>query len=67
MTLGLRPVLQQKVYEEIQTITDKSTGITMADLHALKYLECFIKETFRMFPLDTLIGRYAAEDIQLSK
>lgn len=65
--LGIHQEIQQKVFEELQTTLSKSTEISTKDINNMKYLECVIKETLRMFPLDPIIGRYAADDIKLGK
>nr|XP_022906467.1 cytochrome P450 4C1-like isoform X2 [Onthophagus taurus] len=64
--LGLNQDCQQKAYEEIQDVLgDKNTPETISDLNELKYLECCIKESLRIYPSVPLISRVLTEDITL--
>ncbi|KAH8033128.1 hypothetical protein HPB51_007745 [Rhipicephalus microplus] len=63
--LGLHPDKQAKVHAELDEVfgTDRDRDVTKADVNQLKYLECCIKETLRLFPSIPLIGRHLEEDL----
>lgn len=63
--LGLHPDKQAKVHAELDEVfgTDRDRDVTKADVNKLKYLECCIKETLRLFPSIPLIGRHLEEDL----
>ncbi|XP_028901825.2 probable cytochrome P450 4d14 [Zeugodacus cucurbitae] len=65
--LSRHPAVQQKVFEEIRAVIgdDKQRSITLRDLQELKYLECVIKESMRLFPPVPSIGRHIEQDIYL--
>lgn len=61
-------VIQDKIVGEIQEIFGDSNRVaSMEDLNKMKYLECCIKETLRLYPSVHLIGRQFGEKIKLSK
>lgn len=59
--------LQQRVYEEQLSLfgDDLSRDPTYQDLQDMKYLEIFIKESQRIIPAVSLIGRHATQNITL--
>lgn len=61
--LGLYPEEQQKVHEELDSVfgEDCERPFTMEDLRELKYLECVIKESLRLFPSVPFFGRKTTE------
>lgn len=63
MMLGMHPQIQDKVYQEISTITNDS--IQPEDLAQLKYLEFVIKGTLRLFPFGAFIVRDVDDDLKL--
>ncbi|GJQ72802.1 hypothetical protein Trydic_g1452 [Trypoxylus dichotomus] len=66
--LGNSPDIQEKAYEEIKTVLKgKKVPTTMEELQELKYLDCVIRETLRLFPVLPLITRELTEDIQIEK
>nr|AZR39483.1 cytochrome P450 [Agasicles hygrophila] len=65
MMLGMFPQLQEKVYNEAIEILGPDGPPTPSDLSKLKYLELFIKETMRLFPVGAFIARTADKDIDL--
>ncbi|XP_061395657.1 cytochrome P450 4p1-like [Musca vetustissima] len=63
MALALHPDMQQKCYDEInEHIAGDHATLDMQQLNNLKYLDCFIKETQRMYPSVPIIGRECTED-----
>lgn len=62
--LASHPEIQQNVYEELESIFEKSDRPpTMKDLHEMKYLERVIKETLRLYPSVPIIGRGLGQDV----
>ncbi|XP_032689305.1 cytochrome P450 4C1-like [Odontomachus brunneus] len=63
--------VQQKVYEELLEIygtqDPKSAPVKFEDLQHMKYMECVIKETLRLFPVAPLIGRQLNADLQIGE
>ncbi|XKL61636.1 hypothetical protein PGB90_001469 [Kerria lacca] len=58
--------VQDKLYDEIKTnLLSKDTEPTYQDYMNMKYLECVIKETMRIYTTIPMFGRKVEEDIQL--
>ncbi|KAK1341777.1 hypothetical protein QTO34_016526 [Cnephaeus nilssonii] len=61
--LGCYPEVQKKVDNELDEVFGNSDRhVTLEDLKKLKYLECVIKETLRIFPSVPIIARELNED-----
>ncbi|GBN82464.1 Cytochrome P450 4V2, partial [Araneus ventricosus] len=62
--LGLHAGIQAKVHEELDLIfgVDHERHATVEDLKNMKYLECAIKETFRIYPPAPALTKYLKED-----
>ncbi|XP_023312995.1 cytochrome P450 4C1-like [Anoplophora glabripennis] len=65
LMLGLHKDLQEKVYEEIIEVVGPSRPVEREDLVKLKYMDRFIKETLRLFPVAGVIVRAIEEDVDL--
>nr|ABG34549.1 cytochrome P450 CYP4D35 [Musca domestica] len=62
--LSFTPEVQQKLLAEIYAIFGEKSvePFTLAKLSDLKYMECVIKESLRLYPPVPLIGREITED-----
>ncbi|XP_049537313.1 cytochrome P450 4C1-like [Anopheles darlingi] len=61
--------VQQKLFEEIDTMYGASAGstvLTSASLQEMKYLDCVIKEALRLRPPVPFIGRTLLEDMEMN-
>lgn len=67
--LGSSPEIQERVYEEINSIFegDQTRSATMKDLNEMKYLECAIKDSLRLYPSVPFLGRHLFEDVQIGE
>lgn len=65
--LSRHKYVQNKVFDEILDVVgcDKSSPITYSKLQSLRYLDAVIKESFRIHPPVSMIGRYVDHDIKL--
>lgn len=61
--IGRHPATQAKLQEEIDEIFgDEDRPFTLEDLKNLKYLECVLKESQRLYPSLPYIGRECSSD-----
>ncbi|XP_075549779.1 cytochrome P450 4V2-like isoform X2 [Dermacentor variabilis] len=67
--LGNHPEVQAKVHEEIDSIFagDMERDVTIDDMKQLKYMECVVKESMRIYPPVPLIARNVDEDMQVGE
>ncbi|XP_055380312.1 cytochrome P450 4d2-like [Condylostylus longicornis] len=65
--ISRHPNVQEKIIEEIKSVigTDTSKPVGYRELTDMKYLECVIKETLRLYPPVPMIGRKINEDVNL--
>ncbi|EDV50308.2 uncharacterized protein Dere_GG14513 [Drosophila erecta] len=65
--IARHPEVQQRIYEELQRVLgpDPSAPVTQAQLQDLKYLDCVIKETMRLYPPVPAIGRHAQQELKI--
>lgn len=64
--LGIYPDLQEKLFEEIQSVLpDQQVEITADDIHNMPYLDAFIKESMRFLPIVPFLTRVLNVDIRL--
>ena len=67
--LSRHPEEQDLVFNELDQVfaNDKNRPCTSQDLTELKYLECCIKETLRLYPSVPNITRLLTEDVVVGK
>ncbi|CAL8091251.1 unnamed protein product [Orchesella dallaii] len=67
MLLAAHPECQKKVQEELDEIfkDDPTRDVTTADVAKMKYLECCVKESLRLYPSVPIITRNVDYDIKL--
>lgn len=64
--LGHAPEVQQRLYEELEShFQDVDRPVTKEDLQHLRYLDCVIKESLRLYPSAPIVGRSVTEEITL--
>lgn len=62
------PQVQEKLIAEIkEVIGEGNTPVTYRQLQNLRYMDCVIKESMRLYPPVPIMGRYFEEDTDLSK
>ncbi|XP_036331660.1 probable cytochrome P450 4p3 [Rhagoletis pomonella] len=67
MNLSLFPKMQEQCYQEILEYVDADlSNLDVNQLGKLKYLECFVKETLRLYPSVPGIMRKAIRDTYLA-
>ncbi|XP_053962632.1 cytochrome P450 4p1-like [Anastrepha ludens] len=67
MSLSLYPEMQERCYQEIlEHVEDDISKLDINQLGHLKYLECFIKETLRLYPSVPVIARKAPVETRLA-
>uniref|UniRef100_A0A182QPH3 Cytochrome P450 n=1 Tax=Anopheles farauti TaxID=69004 RepID=A0A182QPH3_9DIPT len=65
--LGTDPSVQERVFQEIDGIMggDKERHPTLAELGEMRYLECCIKESLRLFPSIPMLSRTLATSVDI--
>ncbi|GIY38661.1 probable cytochrome P450 4d20 [Caerostris darwini] len=65
--IGLYPEVQEKIHQELDSVlgADSKGPLRVADLNELKYLECVLKECFRLYPPAALFARKTSEEISI--
>ncbi|KAG8306072.1 hypothetical protein J6590_055977 [Homalodisca vitripennis] len=64
--LATNPAVQERAYQEVQSVVGMTDDITSAHLDKLNYIKAIVKETFRMYPNGTEISRILQSDLILS-
>ncbi|KAG0435988.1 hypothetical protein HPB47_018206 [Ixodes persulcatus] len=65
--LGLYPDAQAKAHQELDEIfgDDTDCEITATHIRQMKYIECCLKESLRLYPSFPVIGRVLDEDVTM--
>lgn len=65
--VGKNFTIQRKIQEELNSIFKNNVQcrITKEDLNEMKYLECVIKETMRLYPIVPITSRIANKELQI--
>ncbi|CAF4793954.1 unnamed protein product [Pieris macdunnoughi] len=66
LTLAENQDVQEKVYQELQSIFNGREDVTLEDLTMMNYLERCIKESMRLYPPVPFISRTLSETVKLS-
>ncbi|GIY91167.1 cytochrome P450 4V2 [Caerostris darwini] len=66
--IGQNPMVQKKCQEELEEVfgDDYSRSLTLDDVKNLKYIECVLKESQRLYPSLPYIGRESSSDITVN-
>lgn len=68
LMLAMHPEVQQKVFEEAQSISVDSNGdLNYEDVSKLTYMEMVLKETLRLLPPAPIISRLIKEPTKMTK
>uniref|UniRef100_A0A090XB48 Putative cytochrome p-450 ixodes scapularis cytochrome n=1 Tax=Ixodes ricinus TaxID=34613 RepID=A0A090XB48_IXORI len=67
--LGHYPEIQAKVHQELDEVfgDDWDRPVTLEDMKNLKYLECVIKESMRLYPPAPVVARNIDEDMKVGE
>nr|ARO50435.1 cytochrome P450 [Chironomus tentans] len=63
--LAHHPEAQEKVFQEIQEVTNGRDDLTIDDLNKMNYMERVLKESMRLYPPVPFISRCFSEDVQI--
>ncbi|GBP93745.1 Cytochrome P450 4C1 [Eumeta japonica] len=65
MLLAEHPEAQNKICEECVAVCGQDRPVSSADLAEMKYLDCVVKETLRLYPSVPFIAREITEDFTI--
>lgn len=64
--LAMHPDIQEKLFQEIRSVVaGQDDDVTKEDLNNMPYLDAFLKEVFRFFPVVPVLTRIIKKDIQI--
>lgn len=62
----MHPDTQEKLFQEIRSVVPlQDDDVTKEDLNNMPYLDAFLKEAFRFFPVVPVLTRIIKKDIQI--
>lgn len=64
--LALYPEIQEKLFQEIRSVLPgQNDDVTKEDINNMPYLDAFLKEAFRFFPVVPVVTRLLKKDIEI--
>lgn len=64
--LALYPEFQEKLFQEIhRVLPDKNDDVSQEDISNMPYLDAFLKEAFRFFPVVPMMTRFINKDLRI--
>lgn len=68
MMIAMHKDVQQKAFEEVSKFFEDGSGeFTLDDVNNLPYVEMVLKETMRLYPAASMIGRQTTGPVQIGK
>ncbi|XP_055541949.1 cytochrome P450 4C1-like [Wyeomyia smithii] len=68
LLVAMHPQVQDKLVAELETVFGNNRDqITSEQLQQLKYMEIVLKESMRLFPVTTILGRKTCNEVQLDQ
>ena len=68
MMLAIHKDFQQKAYDEVKRFFEESSEeITLKNVSNLPYVEMVLKETMRLFPAASIVGRVSTGQVEMGK
>ncbi|EDS43229.1 cytochrome P450 4A6 [Culex quinquefasciatus] len=67
LMLAMHPEIQERVFAEVSQVTATSSFIPQEALSKLVYLEMVIKETMRLVPVGSILGRICEKELTVDQ
>lgn len=69
MLLAMHKNIQEKAFDEVKSFFENcNEEVTLTDVNNnLTYLEMVMKETMRLFPAASMVGRYSTGSVHLGR
>jgi Cytochrome P450 len=68
MMLAMHKNIQEKAFNDTKSFFESfDDEMTLQDLNNLPYIEMVLKETMRLFPAASMVGRYSTGSVQLGR
>jgi len=65
--LSQNPEIEKRLVEELESIFDRDSTPSVDDISKLKFTEKVLRESMRLYPPVSSLGRYVANDYTLDK